>query len=335
MAQEQEEWSEVEVKAPEEPKVEYEVEGEEGEEDEKVEANSPVESKEEVKQEEPPKEETPKELEGVETKGAQKRIRQLVKQRKERDEQLAQLIKQNEELTSKLNNTQKEFTNISKLNLDATEKQLKDKLELARTNYKTAHQEGDTEKILQAQEFLNDAQNDLKSVGATKQQFKEPEVEQKQQQVQQPQQQVQQPTPDPKAQNWAEQNDWFGEDKIRTAAALAIDADLKEEGFNPTDDDYYTEIDNRLKEAFPHRYQTQKVEPKEENRMQETSPAQVVAGGTRSTPSSNKKVKLSKEDVRLANKWNIPLEQYAQEKLKANNAEGEYTTVNMQRGGKK
>ena len=59
------------------------------------------------------------------------------------------------------------------------------------------------------------------------------------QQVQQPQQQYQQPTPDPKAQSWAEQNDWFGEDKIRTAAALAIDADLKEEGFNPTDDDYY------------------------------------------------------------------------------------------------
>ena len=61
----------------------------------------------------------------------------------------------------------------------------------------------------------------------------------------------------------------------------------------------------------------------------------MVAGGTRSTPSSNKKVKLSKEDVRLANKWNIPLEQYAQEKLKATNAEGEYTTINMQRGGKK
>jgi len=323
--QQEQEWSEVQTEQPEKEKVEFEIEKDEPKKEE---------VKQEVKAPEPVvKKEEPKELEGINTKGAEKRIRQLIKQRKERDEEVARLIKQNEELTSKLNNTQKEFTNISKLNLDATEKQLKDKLELARTNYKTAHQEGDTEKILQAQEFLNDAQNDLKSVGATKQQFKEPEV-QPQQQVQQPQQQIQQPTPDPKAQNWAEQNDWFGEDKIRTAAALAIDADLKEEGFNPTDDDYYTEIDNRLKEAFPHRYQTKEVEPKEENRTQETSPAQVVAGGTRSTPSSNKKVKLSKEDVRLANKWNIPLEQYAQEKLKATNAEGEYTTINMQRGGK-
>jgi hypothetical protein len=323
--QQEQEWSEVQTEKPEKEKIEFEVEKDEPKKEE---------VKQEVKASEPKiKKEEPKELEGINTKGAEKRIRQLIKQRKERDEEVAKLIRQNEELTSKLNNKQKEFTNISKLNLDATEKQLKDKLELARNAYKAAHQEGDTEKILQAQEFLNDAQNDLKSVGATKQQFKEPEV-QPQQQVQQPQQQYQQPTPDPKAQSWAEQNDWFGEDKIRTAAALAIDADLKEEGFNPTDDDYYTEIDNRLKEAFPHRYQTQEVEPKEENRTQETSPAQVVAGGTRSTPSSNKKVKLSKEDVRLANKWNIPLEQYAQEKLKATNAEGEYTTINMQRGGK-
>ena len=322
--QQEQEWSQVQTEKPKEDKIEFEVEKDEPKKEE---------VKQEVKTPEPEvKKEEPKELEGINTKGAEKRIRQLIKQRKDRDDEVARLIKQNEELTSKLNNTQKEFTNISKLNLDATEKQLKDKLELARNAYTTAHQEGDADKILKAQEFLNDAQNDLKSVGATKQQFKEPEV-QPQQQVQQPQYQPQ-PTADPKAQSWAEKNDWFGDDKIRTAAALAIDADLKEEGFNPTDDDYYTEIDNRLKEAFPHRYQTQEVEPKEENRTQETSPAQVVAGGTRSTPNSNKKVKLSKEDVRLANKWNIPLEQYAQEKLKATSAEGEYTTINMQRGGK-
>ena len=319
--EQQQEWNEVQTEKPEETKVEYEVEKEE-----------PKKVEPEVKKEEPEiKKEEPKELEGIQTKGAEKRIRQLIRQRKEKEEEVSRLIRQNEELNSKLNTTQKEFTNISKLNLDATEKQLKDKLELARGAYTTAHQDGDAEKILKAQEFLNDAQNDLKSVGATKMQFKEPEVKQTQQQVQQPQQQYQQPTPDPKAQQWAEKNEWFGEDKIRTAAALAIDADLKEEGFNPTDDDYYSEVDIRLKEAFPHKYKTEEVE---EVRKQETSPAQVVAGGTRSTPSSKNKVKLSKEDVRLANKWNIPLEQYAQEKLKANSADGEYTTINMQRGGK-
>jgi len=313
----EESWNEVKTEEPEKEKVEYEVE----------------KAEPEVKKVEPEvKKEEPKELQGIETKGAEKRIRQLVKQRKDKEDEVAKLIRQNEELSSRLNNTQKEFTNISKLNLDATEKQLKDKLELARGAYQAAHEEGDSSKILKAQEFLNDAQNDLKSVGATKMQFKEPEVQAPPQQVQQPHYQPQ-PTPDPKAQSWAEKNEWFGEDKIRTAAALAIDADLKEEGFNPTDDDYYSEVDNRLKEAFPHRYK-EKAEEVEEVRKQETSPAQVVAGGTRSTPSSKNKVKLSKEDVRLANKWNIPLEQYAQEKLKATSADGEYTTINMQRGGK-
>ena len=330
MTQEQEEWSEVETKAPEEPKVEYEIEGEE---DEKVKTPSPIEAKEEVKSEEAPKEDSPPELEGVDTKGAQKRIRQLVKQRKERDEQLAQLMRQNEELSSKLQNTEHQFNTVNKLSLDSSEKQITDKLELARNAYKSAHEEGDSAKILQAQEFLNEAQNDLKSLTATKQQFEQQPVQQ-QQQVQQPQYQPQ-PTPDPRAAEWAQKNEWFGSDQVMTAASLAIDGQLKEEGYNPTDPEYYTEIDRRLQKTFPHKFAAQAA-PVEEVRQQveASKPAQVVAGASRSSPGSSKKVKLSKEDIRLANKWNVPLEQYAQEKLKADKADGEYTTINMQRGGK-
>ena len=330
MAQEQEGWSEVETKAPEQPKVEYEVEGEE---DEKVETPSPVEAKEEVKSEEAPKEDSPPELEGVDTKGAQKRIRQLVKQRKERDEKLAELMRQNEELSSKLQNTEHQFNTVSKLNLNASEKQITDKLELARNAYKSAHEEGDSAKILQAQEFLNEAQNDLKSLTATKRQFEQQPVQQ--QQVQQPQYQPQ-PTPDPRAAEWAQKNEWFGSDQVMTAASLAIDGQLKEEGFNPTDPEYYTEIDRRLKETFPHKFAAEAA-PVEEVRQQveASKPAQVVAGASRSSPGSSKKVKLSKEDIRLANKWDIPLEQYALEKQKSEQADGEYTTINMQRGGRK
>ena len=330
-----EEWSEVDTTAPKEEKVEYEVEGEENEEDK---VPSPVTAKEETPKEEAPeeevKEEAPPELEGVQTKGAQKRIRQLVKQRKERDEQLAQLIKQNEELNYRLNSSQQQFNTVNKLSLDASEKQLTDKLELARNAYKSAHEEGDSAKILQAQEFLNEAQNDLKSLNVTKQQFDQQPV---QQQPQQPvQQQYQpQPTPDPRAAEWAQRNEWFGSDQVMTAASLAIDGQLKEEGFNPTDPEYYTEIDRRMQETFPHKFAANAA-PVEEVRKQEeaSKPAQVVAGASRSSPGSSKKVKLSKEDIRLANKWNIPLEQYALEKQKADKAEGEYTTINMQRGGK-
>jgi hypothetical protein len=322
MAEEQstnEEWNEVDVKASEEEKkVDYEVEDEVVEEK----AIPLVQAKEEVVEK---VEEVPKELEGIETKGAQKRIKQLVKQRKERDEQLAHLIQQNEQLNNRLQNTEHQFNTVSQLNLTASEKQITDKLELARNVYKSAHEEGDSTKILQAQEFLNEAQNDLKSLSATKQQFEQRPVQQ-QQAVQQPQYQPQ-PTADPRAEEWAGNNTWFGQDQVMTAASLAIDSQLKEEGFTPTDPDYYIEIDRRIKETFPHKFSG-------EVRKQEATsqPAQVVAGASRSSPGSSKKVKLTKEDVRLAGKWNVPLEQYAQEKLKADQANGEYTTINTQRG---
>ena len=327
-----EEWNEVDTKASkeEENKVEYEVEGEIEKEEKAIPL---VQTKKEEEEVESPKEETPKELEGVETKGAQKRIRQLVKQRKERDDQLSNLIRQNEELSNRLQNTEHQFNTVNKLSLDSSEKQITDKLELARNVYKTAHEEGDSTKILQAQEFLNEAQNDLKSLTATKQQFEQRPV-QPQQPVQQPQYQPQ-PTADPRAEDWASKNEWFGSDQVMTAASLAIDSQLKEEGYNPTDTEYYTEIDRRIKETFPHKFAAEAASVEEVRKQESTSrPAQVVAGASRSSPGSSKKVKLSKEDIRLANKWNVPLEQYAQEKLKADNADGEYTTINMQRGGK-
>ena len=325
-----EEWNEVDTSTPEEEKnkVEYELEEELPKEEKAIPLVQATEEKEE------PKEETPPELEGVDTKGAQKRIRQLVKQRKDRDEQLAQLMQKNEELSSRLQNTEHQFNTVNKLSLDSSEKQITDKLELARNVYKTAHEEGDSTKILQAQEFLNEAQNDLKSLTATKQQFEQRPV-QPQQPVQQPQYQPQ-PTADPRAEDWASKNEWFGSDQVMTAASLAIDAQLREEGYGPADQEYYTEVDRRIKETFPHKFAAEAA-PVEEVRKQESTsrPAQVVAGASRSSPGSSKKVKLSKEDIRLANKWNVPLEQYAQEKLKADRADGEYTTINMQRGGNK
>ena len=319
-----EEWTEVETTSPDnkEDKVEFEVE----EEEVKVQAQPELETKSEPKEEaqvqEKPKEE-PQELDGIETKGAQKRIRQLIKQRKDRDDHIAQLVQQNETLSTRLNSREKEFHNISKLNLDANEKQITDKLELARAAYASAHEEGNSEKILKAQEFLNEAQNDLKTVNVTKAKFKDvPPEPQQQPQVQQPQQQ--QPQVDPLAAEWANkpENEWFGKDRVMTAAALALDADLKEQGFDPNDPEFYNEIDSKLKENFPHKFTV-----KESVQEQPSQPAQVVAGASRSTPSSNKKVKLTREDVRLAQNWGIPLEQYAAEKLKVENADGEYTAI--------
>ena len=312
----EENWEKVEAPAKEEEKIEIEVE----ETDDA--APSSVEPKTEAKKEEPP------ELEGIETKGAQKRIRQLIKQRKDKEDQISQLMQKNEELQGLVKKRETEFSTVSKKNLEVTEKQLTDKMNMARVAYKNAYEAGDQEKLLQAQEMLNETQVDLKNVNVTKEKFKQaPQQPVQQQQYQQP---IAQQAPDPRAQEWAQQNTWFGKDNVMTAAALAIDAELKQEGYSTDDIEFYQEVDKRIRESFPTKFQEGN---NQDVRQQDTSrPAQVVAGASRSTPNP-RKVKLSKNDVNLANKWNIPLEQYAQEKMKATKSEGEYTTINTRRGG--
>ena len=209
------------------------------------------------------------------------------------------------------------------MHLDVNEKQLTDKLELARAAYKSAYEEGDTSKILQAQEFLNEAQTDIKSVSAAKMEYENTPQAPAQQQQPAPQQQT---TTDPRAVEWSQNNSWFGQDRIMTAAALALDAELKEEGFSPDDPEFYNEIDNRIKEAFPSKFNSAVKESSVQE--QPSKPAQVVAGASRSTPASGK-VKLTKEDVRLAQNWGIPLEQYAAEKAKVQDADGEYTAIKL------
>jgi hypothetical protein len=316
MSNENDGWETIEV-SEDSKEVEFEIEEEEEEQ--------PVQAKEEVVEEQP---EQPKELEGIETKGAEKRIRQLIRQRKEREEKIDELIRQNEELKQNLNQKEEEVNNIASRSVGSSEKQLTQNIELARQAYLQAFDEGDKEKVLAAQEILNAAQADLKTVQNYKANIAKRMEEASKEVEIEPELAQQTPAYDPKANEWAQRNDWFGQDTVKTAAALAIDAELKGEGYDPSDDEFYEEIDKRLEMAFG---QTS-------NRVQETEgqsnsgtsqPAQVVSGASRSSPNSNKKVKLSKEDVRLANKWGIPLEQYAAEKLKVTSADGEYTNINM------
>ena len=326
MTNEQETWSTVEANNEKENKIEYEVE--EGIEEVKAEAIQP-ETKEPIQKEEVIEEKdketvaetVPQELEGIETKGAQRRIKQLIRQRKERDEQIQQLINEQESLRANLYHKDLESNKLNKLNLQSTEKQLNDKIILARTSYQEAFEGGHKEKLLAAQEALNEAQIDLKTLGATKYQLEnQPQPQPMQAQNQQPIQQG----PDPRAEEWAAGNSWFGPDRIMTASALAIDAELKAEGYDPNDNDFYNEINKRMVTAFPHKFQG---EATKERTAETIKPAQVVSGSSRTSRSSNNKVKLTKEDVRLAQKWGIPLEKYAQEKQKTIRADGEYTTV--------
>jgi hypothetical protein len=120
-------------------------------------------------------------------------------------------------------------------------------------------------------------------------------------QYQPPQQQQQPVPPDPKAESWAENNKWFGEDEPMTLTSFSIHRKLVEEGFDPSSDDYYSEIDIRMKETFPHRFN------------QRTSPPQMVTPTNRGGHIGARKsvVRLTPSQVAISKKLGVPLSEYA------------------------
>jgi hypothetical protein len=130
------------------------------------------------------------------------------------------------------------------------------------------------------------------------------------QQHQQTQQPAQAPTrPDPEAVAWADRNEWFGEDEAMTFAAFGIHKKLvEEEGFDTDSTEYYDEVDARMREAFPHKFDGNS------STTVSRRPQQSVASATRSGSSGRKTVRLSPSEVAIAKKLGVPLDQYAKHK---------------------
>ena len=327
------EWSEIDVTdtsgGNSSRKVEFEIE------EEKEKPKGRLVQKEEEEEVLQAETEIPEELEGIKTKGAEKRIKQLIRQRKEREEEIENLRLEVSNLRTSVQTREKELSSSLKNNIDSTAGQLTNRIEHAREIYKQAADSGDTDRMLEAQEELSKSYAETTVVDQQKRAW-EDYNRRLEAAGQVPQQNVAAtPQYDPKAVAWASKNAWFGNDQIMTAAALAADAELKSEGYDPTDDDFYEAIDYKLRNQFPHKYvdaPTPIVQQEKGStpRLQDTpsNSAQVVAGASRTPQTSrSNKVKLTPEDVRRANQWGIPLEKFAAEKLKADNAEGEYTEI--------
>ena len=118
---------------------------------------------------------------------------------------------------------------------------------------------------------------------------------------QMPRQPAPPPPPDPKAQDWAEKNTWFGEDEPMTLTSFSIHRKLMEEGFDPSSDSYYNEVDKRMRDTFPHKFDKQ------------VSPTQAVASANRSGQPARRKgsVRLTPSQVAIAKKLGVPLSEYA------------------------
>lgn len=183
---------------------------------------------------------------------------------------------------------------------------------------KKAREEGDVDTETEAQQRLADIQYDQRQIAEqaamrqaqlTSQQPQAPSMVPPQQAYQQPVQR--QAEPDPRAEEWAERNEWFGRDVAMTAAVRGIHMQLiAQEGFDPNSNEYYDELDRRMRDAFPHKFAEQNP-AQQTNRT--TRPVQTVAPAARSTGANNARrtVRLSPSQVAIAKRLGVPLEEYA------------------------
>jgi hypothetical protein len=225
---------------------------------------------------------------------------QALRERQELERVTQHLVQENQKLKQNVNKSQQEL-------LEQAKKTAAGELAWAKRKYKEAYDAGDTEALVNAQEYLTTAKlkiDKLASVEIPALQEEEVNVN------------ISQPAPAPvdeKAKAWAENNSWFGSDDEMTSYALGLHNKLVKEQVDPRSDKYYEIINTRMRELFPDRFEL------EEEQQAEVQPAKqrranVVAPATRST--APKKIKLTELQVNYAKKYNIPLEKYALEVAK-------------------
>lgn len=192
-------------------------------------------------------------------------------------------------------------TNAAELRLDAAKKA-----------YREAYDEGDGDKLVEAQQVMQEATYELREV----KKFKAPALQQQENAVQQQQVPQQQAIPpDRRAMAWQERNSWFGQDEEMTAAALGLHEKLKRNGVVVGSDDYYATLDKTMRKRFSENFESSEPETKAE--QPRTKSSIVVAPATRST--SPNKVKLRASQIQIAKKLGLTPEQYAREAIKLEN----------------
>ena len=242
--------------------------------------------------------------------GVKSRINNLTKRFREEERQKQTAIeyaenvrKENEDLKGRIDALDKGFQ-------EQFESRVTNQIASAKEILKQAHETGDIDKIVEAQEALANLSvekgtlNTIRADAPTKE--KDVPVETDAPTSATPQTPHQTATPDPKAEEWASKNSWFGEDEVMTYGAFGIHRRLVEdEGFDPSSDDYYSELDNRLRAEFPHKFDS-----KSKNNGGSRKVASAEASASRNR-SGRKTVRLTPSQVAMAKRLNVPLEEYA------------------------
>ena len=226
---------------------------------------------------------------------------------REREEAIryAQAIQnENKRLKTTLNSGEQSYVQVAY-------KAAENEMNIAKRDYREAYDSGDTDRIIDAQQRMNEAQYRLTQIHNYQPQYNNALQEEQSNVYIQPER-SQVPKPDRKALSWQDKNSWFGQDEEMTSLALGLHEKLVRAGTDPTSDDYYTTIDKTMRKRFPEYFGDDSLDV--ETPAQRTKPSTVVASATRST--APKKVHLTKTQLALAKKFGLSPEQYARETLK-------------------
>ena len=289
----------------EEQKDESVVETEAPKEETEAPKEEPVETKQE---EETPKEEPKKEDEQLEdySKGVQARIAKLTRKMREAERQRDAATEYAKSVEERRQALETRFEKTDADYIKKFETSINTGLEAAQKELAAAIEAGDAQAQVEANKRIATLAFENAKLAQSKE-AREAQVT-KPSQVRAPQQPVTQVEPsDPMAESWAAKNSWFGQDRAMTYTAFEIHKDLVDkEGFDPKSDEYYAEIDKRIRVDFPHKFATS-------NNKQSTEPVQTVASAKRSVRPGRKTVKLTSSQVAIAKKLGVPLEEYAKQ----------------------
>lgn len=247
---------------------------------------------------------------------AQNRINKAVAQAKDfqrRELMAVQYAKQLEEENQKLKATKQSF---EKTMFDSRKSETDSTIELAKQAHKQAVEANDAEAIARATELLSTAIAEKKYIEASEQRsqfesdYNQAVTQEVESPLQEPQEVQEYAEPSPKAQAWANKNSWFGQDRVATTVALTIHEQLAAEGFDLNSDEYYNELDNRLRLELPNKF---------DNNVEATKPVQTVASPSRTTSTGRKpsnRVELSPSEQRLAKRLGVSFKDYPIQKAR-------------------
>ena len=265
-----------------------------------------VEEKKEATESENKQEEVKDEAEEY-SANVKKRIDKLTFKLREAERQKEEALKFAESQKKEVSNLRSKVQKVDQGYLDEYSKRVSTEMEKAQNILQTAINAGDAKAQVEAQKAIARLAIEEERANASLKQREENKEKNKNNEEKQENQPIQQAKPDPKAEAWAEKNAWFGTNEAMTYTALSIHKKLlQEEGFDGKSDEYYKELDKRIREEFPHKF-----EKKDEDKDKSNRVVQTVASANRSSNSGRRTVRLTPSQVAIAKKLGVPLEEYA------------------------